>query len=508
MNNTDKSIIKLTNEADVHEANPLSRSRSHSKGSINRRVESVVDRSRNGHLISSRGLALSNRVVSSRGDLEDTNNIAGVMREARAAGESTPEASSNKEKQTDNLSSASSIGRPFEYFADDDDEEQKQKSSKNEYFYYESEVNFSLSQYVTFLMFHICYFSFFGPLIIVLLVCVPRWRVLFVNMAFMKLDNAGFRQAFFWMAGILILVFFGLKLSTGKWKSIDLVLVNSVVNGSIYRSATIATKYATYPRKQIEKIYKVILSPDELRSEVTVIGWANQGAAIRYSELTHAIERYEIDRSTLRISFMSKVSDHCIEELQSLKKARQDGESVSVSRQVLKKQLTYYNSEYLMEFLIISFNRTVRPRCHNWVSRILGALLTVSVVIFRPLSSTYFYGDTWVEICIQLVALWNYYYMIFFQIKFFVQSIVDLRRKVYLMRQLSMVMSVKSTGKSLRKMLPTLNLIDEISLHSWLNMRRIGLDYGKKFVYRREILLPVFLLMMTLNFIGVWLIST
>ena len=395
---------------------------------------------------------------------------------------------------------------PFDYFADDEDGEQRKKSSNNEFFYYESEVNFSLSQYVTFILFHLCYFTVLGPLIVLLLLCLPGWRTLFVNMAFLKLDIVGLRQAFFWLAGMLVFVFFGLKLSTGRWESIDLALVCSILNGSLYRSASVATKYATYPKKQIEKIYKVVLSAEEQRSEVTVIGWANQGAAIRYSELTQAIERYEIDRSTLRISFMSKVSDLCTAELQVLNKARQGGETLVICRKTLNKEILYYNSEYLVEYLIVCYNRTVRPKCHNWTARFLGLLLSVSVVIFRPMTGTYFYGDTWVEICIQLIALWNYYYMNFFQIKFFVQSVVDLRRKVFLMQQLSMVMTVKSAGKSVRKLLPTLNLIDEVSLHSWLNMRRIGLDYGKKFVYRREILLPVFLSMMAVNFIGVWAI--
>ena len=52
------------------------------------------------------------------------------------------------------------------------------------------------------------------------------------------------------------------------------------------------------------------------------------------------------------------------------------------------------------------------------------------------------------------------------------------------------------------KFLPTICLLDPVSLRAWLNIRRIGLDYGRKYFYRHELFLPVTLLLMALNITG------
>ena len=59
-----------------------------------------------------------------------------------------------------------------------------------------------------------------------------------------------------------------------------------------------------------------------------------------------------------------------------------------------------------------------------------------------------------------------------------------------------MMIKPKSSGGEVKKLLPTLNLIDPSSLRSWLSMRRVGFDYGRKFFFRHRIFIVVNIIFM------------
>lgn len=42
-----------------------------------------------------------------------------------------------------------------------------------------------------------------------------------------------------------------------------------------------------------------------------------------------------------------------------------------------------------------------------------------------------------------------------------------------------------------KKLLPTVNFLDQVTLHSWIDLRKLAIDYGKKYFYRHEIFMPV-----------------
>lgn len=71
------------------------------------------------------------------------------------------------------------------------------------------------------------------------------------------------------------------------------------------------------------------------------------------------------------------------------------------------------------------------------------------------------------------------------------------------MKQLGVLISTeRPTGV---KHLPTLNLLDITTAHSWSKMRRIVKDYGKRMTIRHELLLPVIFLYMIVVYLFIWL---
>lgn len=107
----------------------------------------------------------------------------------------------------------------------------------------------------------------------------------------------------------------------------------------------------------------------ELRAEFMLFGWLQQGASIRYAEITNAIERNEIDRGVLKINFMSSVSPSVLEALGIIMQERDDFEPVFKEVTLSKKVRKYYNAEIVLEFIINKFNETI-PFAANYYKAI------------------------------------------------------------------------------------------------------------------------------------------
>ena len=77
---------------------------------------------------------------------------------------------------------------------------------------------------------------------------------------------------------------------------------------------------------------------------------------------------------------------------------------------------------------------------------------------------------------------------------FFMLAKKDVRRIAYAMDQLSHLISMERHSSEITKILPTINFLEDISLNFWKMMRRISIDYGKKYFNRHSIYLPVIFL--------------
>jgi hypothetical protein len=66
-------------------------------------------------------------------------------------------------------------------------------------------------------------------------------------------------------------------------------------------------------------------------------------------------------------------------------------------------------------------------------------------------------------------------------------SIVNIKRQIYMMKQLSYIITMQRANEyDEKRKFPTLNVFDTISLRTWAELRRIALDYGRKFIIRLE----------------------
>jgi hypothetical protein len=56
------------------------------------------------------------------------------------------------------------------------------------------------------------------------------------------------------------------------------------------------------------------------------------------------------------------------------------------------------------------------------------------------------------------------------------------------------------------KLLPTINILDVVSLHSWIDLRKLTIDYGRKYFFRHEIFMPVVFLISITCLVSIFVI--
>ncbi len=243
-----------------------------------------------------------------------------------------------------------------------------------------------------------------------------------------------------------------------------------------------------------------------MKAEFMLTGWMHQSFEIRFTEISNAIERNEIDRSVLQVCFMSPLCESSVEGLTAILKDRDDPTQLAIRRVYSKKVLRYYNAEFVLEYMVKEFNKSLNHKRHWCVGLVVAFFWTGFFVALRSVHGLKPHGETGYEIAVQYLTLVCATLQVWFQYMFYRQAVTDVKRKVYLMKQLSLMISPRIPNTTLHKLMPTVNIYCQISLRSWLDLRRIGLDYGRKYFYRHEIFLPVTMVLLLGNLVGVWVI--
>jgi len=116
-------------------------------------------------------------------------------------------------------------------------------------------------------------------------------------------------------------------------------------------------------------------------------------------------------------------------------------------------------------------------------------------VLYRSHSNQSLFGDNgWQKyLCGSLIVINTYFFLANYGL--ILMNISDLKKKLFLLSQMSNLISPKKDYSSTsRKYYPTLNIFDPISLKTWGNMRKIFMDYGKKFHARNTFNVSIYLL--------------
>ena len=382
---------------------------------------------------------------------------------------------------------------PQDYFADDDTNDRNKTLHNIKYFYYNSDVRFSFKQYTEFMFHHLLFFSV-GPLCLILTLFSKRIRALYRNLRFVGFEMEVFFQYIFYLCLLFTCCVHYLKRDDIE-TSVDICAIRNLCITLVLILTSTATKYGTYPASLIEKYKEVKISKEEYSSEMMIGVWSSQCSDIRYKTTSHSIERVEIDEAIFLIAFMVRPSPEKSEQLIKVAEAQKELFSDHRKARSLyllnKKVFEYIRGRILFDYMLLEFSKiTAKYRLSNssFEFALSGIWVSANLLLRVLLEERYFLGETWVEMCAFVLSYLVCFFVTFKKIRFYVQSLVDLDRKTFIMNQCGFMISpLRVSAYSTRKILPTIHLLDRISLNSWFHLRRLGIDYGKKFFIRQEV---------------------
>jgi hypothetical protein len=86
----------------------------------------------------------------------------------------------------------------------------------------------------------------------------------------------------------------------------------------------------------------------------------------------------------------------------------------------------------------------------------------------------------------------NIFLIIFSTLVFLAGGVRDMKRRAFILNQLGQYLSPKKLERyKNKKLLPTINILDQVSLRTWLDLRKLSIDYGNKYFFRHEIFMHV-----------------
>lgn len=380
----------------------------------------------------------------------------------------------------------------IEYFGDDVSDYQKMEDSKEPYFYHKHVVNFSLAQYFEFFFYHFLTFSIFGPFCNLFCCFFKKQKYLFHNLQLRGCGFPVYRQHVFWAITVYLYYLIYFKHS----KMTDINTIYSVMLSFVLRSSVIAGKYATFPKNQARMIREVKMTDNQIMAESMIGGWFQQNDQTVKAEIESALKRREIDDILFKVAFMTKLSKEAETSYQELKKKRNTYNKIEIHQgRNAKKRIEYYDSKLIFEYLVKKFNKKYLLGLR--IKMGLFILMMAFLYGFLPGIIRVIFGQTFAGETTDL-KIGFYLYALAMTVlacgiyMFFGLARIDMERRGYLLKQLGQMISAKKLPSyKLTKFLPTINLLDQLSLNSWVELRKLSIDYGKRYFFRHEIFLPV-----------------
>lgn len=390
------------------------------------------------------------------------------------------------------------------YFGDDERDEASRVKINNRFFYYKHQVSFSMSQYVYFLFLHIIYYGIFGPFIAIPACCSIRMKNLMWNLLITRPGVSFYAQNYYWICSILIYFAFYMKMDVG-----DLPMMHTLVISLFLRSCTIAGKYATFKQQQIRRYYEEKISIKDLNKELMMYDWLQQKPEIIDNEIKNSLKRSEIDKATLKLSFIENLSDKVLTEIERIgngKMYENDQILIEVGEESKSKDIKktkYYDGRMIFHYLTDIFNKknSVGRLYMLWLF-ILSCIYGVFPGFLRINRNKNFHGKDGGEITIFYFTAVGNCFLIFTTAMFYQLAVRDLSHKRFMLEQFGhMISPMKLRKLSNNKHIPTINIIDPISLSTWISLRKTCLDYGLKFFFRHQLFMPVMFLVAMISVI-------
>jgi hypothetical protein len=356
--------------------------------------------------------------------------------------------------------------------------------------YYRYEYSFSITFFIEAFLLHFLQLFLLGPFVVVIGFFYFPYLRLMGNMSFFWGCPALPMSTIHWVVNLLIL------LSRFHWElsTIDnsVVILAFVVTFS--RCVFIASKYATYSAMFRARNMSRLITSSERRRYVLGGPWGEQDPNFVEEMIEHCMRRKYIDNSTFKVNFIEKPSKEAQEllaaDLSNGGQLNIDIGKTTKTTDINGESYTYYDAKIILFHLFSQYRQEFFPRHTLSIVGIPGLLFA----IFFAMLPGFGRWDAGMSFCgwdpVEIVMFWVAYIvnalMLFASFFGFTVAYRDYDRIDYGLEQLTQMYSVTRRPEIKRKIFPTINLADAISLQSWLNMRKVVYDFGINFTSRHK----------------------
>ncbi|CAK84320.1 unnamed protein product (macronuclear) [Paramecium tetraurelia] len=343
------------------------------------------------------------------------------------------------------------------------------------------EVHFRIKIFIKYLTLRIL-FSIFGPLMLVYGLIDKGWINFMGNFRIYGWSKPTAFNYFCWVSNYAF--FFSFAYYVGNY-GFRMMHYEIVFFGILFitENVTYAIKFSFFHPTKLSLVERFDLNVirDLCEQSLSPYHWIQQLPSIINREFEQSIKRNQIEPTSFLVYFMIAPSQ---EKLKRIQVEYRDNklkhyEEVAASCISMAKEI------------VEEFNK----KCHiNFINKfsIFVALVRVAayVLIMNFCNeSVKDYGIA-VQMCI---FQFMYFYMI---TGLMMITYRDLRRKVFAMTQLSHLISAEKVEVYQEsKMFPTLNLLCCVSLYSWVNLRKMILDYGLQYTMRQSFMLSFIMIL-------------
>ena len=354
--------------------------------------------------------------------------------------------------------------------------------------YHKFQHGFNLWYFLEAFVLHFVYQTWLGPFIYVVAFLYWPYFKLFGNMRFLY-GGAGFWiTLIYWLINLTVLYCHFDR----EYAAISFNFVMMMYFTSAIRAANIAAKYATFTKDYRTRLLNRYVSDEEMAKFFLMASWDKQNNHVVKRELQYAIRRKMIDVTTFKVSFIDPPSEtiaNALNDTEVIGDYCQGHASYKVPNQ--EAYVQYYDCRSIL-YNLLAMHTKYRT---NWYVGPLAILLSLVWFCLPGLSrlivGTNYCGYEWKEIVVFFVTSLMMGFVFFFSFAFFRRAYFDYDRIDFGLKQLWQMLSPTKVPTVQNKVFPTINLSDPISLQSWLNMRRVVLNYGIGFHSRHKIFIPV-----------------
>ncbi|CAD8164394.1 unnamed protein product [Paramecium octaurelia] len=343
------------------------------------------------------------------------------------------------------------------------------------------EVHFRIKTFIKYFTLRIL-FSIFGPLTLIYGLFDKKWISFMSNFRIYGCSQATAFNYFCWISNYAFLFSFVYYVGNYGFRMMHYELV---FFGILFITENVA--YAMnfsffHPSKlNLMERFDISVVGELCQESLNPYNWTQQTTPIINKEFEQSIKRHQIEPTSFLLYFMIAPKPERLKRIQveNLNKAHKQYEEIAA------------NCTSMAREIVQEFNQKCNLRFINQFS-IFVALVRVAAYVFIMTfchESVKGYGIA-VQMCIfqfMYIYLLTGLMMITYR---------DLRRKVFAMTQLSHLISAEKVEVYQEsKMFPTLNLLCCVSLYSWVNLRKMILDYGLQYTMRQSFMLSFIMIL-------------